>query len=73
MEPTKWFAVMTLQMPLPHGGGFASGTKSAVLTVPPDATRADLYEHMFGLFPPEFGGANVVFFSAEPNLIGGER
>lgn len=68
----EWFAVLTLQMPLPHGG-FASGTKSAVLTVGPDATRAAILDHMRGLFPAEFTGANVVFFSAEPNRVGGER
>ena len=69
MAADEWFAVLTLQMPLP-GGGFAAGTKSAVLTVGPDATRAGIFEHMCGLFPPEFAGANVVFFSAEPNRAG---
>lgn len=69
---TEWFVVMTLQAPLP-GGGLASVTKSTVLNVPPDATRAELYEHMRGLFPREFASANVVCFSAEPNQIGGGR
>ena len=73
MAETEWFAVMTLQRPLLNGG-FATGTRSQVLRVSgPSATRAALFEHMRGLFPPEFATANVVFFSAEPNQIGGER
>lgn len=72
-EATEWFAVMTLQAPLP-GGGFSSGTKSTVLTVQPGgATRDAVYEYMRGLFPPEFANANVVHFAVEPNRIGGDR
>lgn len=69
-EATEWFAVMTLQAPLP-GGGFATATKATVLTVPPDATREGIYAHMRGLFPHQFDSANTVYFVAEPNRIGG--
>lgn len=69
-----WFCILTLTLPLPSGG-VATGTKSRLLPVEPDTTRGQLYEHMRSLFPPEYCGATVVFFSAEPNRlpIGGEQ
>lgn len=68
-EVTEWFVVMTLQAPLP-GGGFATGTKTTVLTVAPDATREAIYAHMRGLFPPQFDSANTIVYVAEPNRVG---
>lgn len=68
----EWLAILTLTVPMP-GGGFATCTKSKVLSLEPGVTRTAVYGHMFGLFPAEFERANVLFFSVEPDRIGGEQ
>jgi hypothetical protein len=65
----QYFTVLTLQL---RTG--AISTASAVLTLTPPITRADIYSHMLEQVStrsgPEWRDATVLFFSAEPNQIG---
>lgn len=71
-ETTTWFVVLTVMRPIGNGG-FATSTVAITADVGPTATRQALYKLMLKQLPPEFEGASVMHFSAEPNQIGGER
>lgn len=62
--------VMTLQAPTRNG--WSNGTWSATWTPTPGMTRADVYRKIHAdiiEINPEYAGANVVFFSLEPNQL----
>lgn len=66
----QYFVILTLAL------GNVQSTLNAVLTVPPDATRADIWNHMRqlaadkGRDPRWLDAATTLFFSAEPNTLG---
>jgi hypothetical protein len=66
------FIVVTLQNAV-SGGGVTLTTWAGTLTVKPGATRADVYRHALEHMTPEDArGGNVLFFSAEPMLLGSQ-
>ncbi|MFD7667787.1 hypothetical protein [Streptomyces sp. NPDC059788] len=66
---STWHYVLTLQFPAP-GGGFGVSSKHGTLTPPPDWTRNDALRWLLDDAAREdwmLRGANVLFFSLEPN------
>lgn len=65
----EFFSVLTLQIPS------RTASINTVVTVPTNATRSALYDHMrrtaIERFGEEFADATVLYFSAEPNIITG--
>jgi hypothetical protein len=64
----EYFAILTTI--LPGEGRVAYSTVTRTFSVRPNATRADLYEHMRGQLPEHLRKGNTLFFSAEPNRRG---
>ncbi|MFJ2781553.1 hypothetical protein [Kitasatospora sp. NPDC087315] len=63
--------VMTLQKPLPHGGGYMVSTSSGTCS-PTGMTRHDLYTWLIGEMvrqSPQLAGASTLFFDLQPNRI----
>jgi hypothetical protein len=65
----QYFAIITLSL------GDKKVTTTSTLTVPPPATRADIYQHMIDSVAALSGDqrwreAVVLFFSAEPSTLG---
>ncbi|MFF5261423.1 hypothetical protein ACFY4C_20970 [Actinomadura viridis] len=65
---TEYFVIITIQRP--SNGSTQQLTRSITLKVQEgQATRSELFQHILGTLPQDWKGANVVFFSAEPNLL----
>lgn len=68
-QQVEYFVVMTVQGFL--DGSLRTMTLTGTPSLPVGVKRADLYEWMLKGAPPEVVGLPVIFFSAEPNRIGG--
>ncbi|MGW8528964.1 hypothetical protein [Nocardiopsis sp. NPDC055824] len=67
---TAYHWVITLQKPIYNG--FANRTNYGTLTAAPGETRERLFQQVIDLIiskVPEMAGANVLFFSLEPNEL----
>ncbi len=64
----QFFVILTLQAPT--GAGYALYTVAKPVSVRPGTTRAELHEWARTLMPAHMQGGDVVFFSAEPNVLG---
>ncbi|ASU83613.1 hypothetical protein CDO52_13145 [Nocardiopsis gilva YIM 90087] len=75
MSGSSYHYVMTLQAPV--GSAAAVHTQSGTLTVPAGTTRAQVYTHVVEVvrreLPDGAGEPTVLFWSLEPNLLGGDR
>ncbi len=63
--------ILTLQKPMPHGGGFAVSTTSGHCS-PVGMTRVDVYDWLYGEVVrqrPELAGASTLFFDLQPNQL----
>jgi hypothetical protein len=65
MSSVGYFAILTVI--LPGHGQAVYFTVTQTLPVGPNATRAELYEHMRNQLPEHLRKAITLFFSAEPN------
>ena len=68
-DTVEWHWILTLQYPVP-GQGFGVITRNSTLTAPPSTTRAAMFRNILQCVTegnPEARGANVLFFSLEPN------
>ncbi|MDX3226084.1 hypothetical protein [Streptomyces sp. ME19-01-6] len=64
--------ILTLQMPLPGGQGFATSTFEGACTPRPGMTRAEVYRWLradVAKSHPQLEQANVIFFSLESNQL----
>ncbi|MBO2461745.1 hypothetical protein [Actinomadura violacea] len=62
-----WFCVLTLEQPTSRGE--ITGTRAEVLELAPGTTRQQVYDHMRGLFPPEFSHPTTIHFSVERDQL----
>ncbi|GII89702.1 hypothetical protein Ssi03_76920 [Sphaerisporangium siamense] len=67
MTHTQMFVVLTVSAPADDE--VRQLTIARTVSVSAGATRAELYTWARNQCPPAFADANVLFFSAEPNLI----
>jgi hypothetical protein len=63
----EFFIVLTLARP--SGSGVHQCTIIRTVTAKPGSTRSGLLSWAFTQAPAEMRGANVLFFSAEPNAL----
>lgn len=65
----EYFAIMTVQGILSDGNHRAQ-TRTAISAFG-DCSRSEIFDWMKRQFPPELAALPVVFFSVEPNQLGG--
>lgn len=70
MNEIQYFVILTVQYQ-PHPGAISMSTIARTATVKPAATRDEIYTWALQQLPEQVRGGNVVFFSAEPNVLGG--
>ncbi|GAA1454228.1 hypothetical protein [Nocardiopsis tropica] len=74
---TTYHYVLTIQYPLPHGAGAGFGMATDTGTIQPgeQQTRGDVYRQIVDEIAATRGAVrpNVIFFSLEPNVLGGAR
>ncbi|MDP9870480.1 MULTISPECIES: hypothetical protein [Streptosporangium] len=63
----EFLIVLTLSKPC--SGGFRQATLIRTITADPGSTRSGLLSWALDQAGPELQGANVLFFSAEPNAL----
>lgn len=66
---TEYLVILTVQ--IPSAGGFQQAGISGTVTPEPGMTRHDLYEWARGQLPSSARTGATLFFSAEPNTLGG--
>ncbi|MFB7747420.1 hypothetical protein [Streptomyces sp. NPDC056132] len=71
--PVTYFYVMTMQSPPRQGGAFAISTYSGLVAVEPGTTRHQLYTGIRDGVHAQAGFTDgvVLYYSAEPNALGG--
>jgi hypothetical protein len=67
---TEYFVVLTMSKPC--SDGHVQNTSRGLVRVGPGDTRAEVYEWALRNAPESVRGGSVIFFSAEPNQLGGE-
>ena len=67
----EFLIILTLSQPCDTGVQQATMTRT--VTAGPGSTRAGLLRWALDRMPPEMRGANILFFSAEPNRLGEGR
>ncbi|GAA0972881.1 hypothetical protein Q7689_00030 [Nocardiopsis tropica] len=72
---TTYHYVLTIQYPLPNGGGFGMATDTGTIQPGEQQTRGDVYRQIVDEIAATRGAVrpNVIFFSLEPDVLGGAR
>lgn len=66
---TEYFVILTLNKPTHNG--FTQMTITHNITARPGATRASIFTKALENAPEPVRGGSIVFFSIEPNTLGG--